>query len=62
MHPVGSATSSGHVFLEVATRRRQLGARGESRGVWGRRRSARPSTATLAEELTQPLALHTLHR
>lgn len=28
----------------------------------GREGEAGPSTATLAEELTQPLALHTLHR
>lgn len=28
----------------------------------GREGEAGPSTATLAEELTQPLALHALHR
>lgn len=36
--------------------------RAGGRWVEGREGETRPSTATLAEELTQPLALHTLHR
>lgn len=35
---------------------------GQKAGWGGRAGEVGPSTATLAEELTQPLALHTLHR